>query len=36
MIEVERSTTVPDGWGFRVRVSEADGQTRHQVALGRT
>ena len=35
MIEVERSATVPDGWGFTVRVKEADGQTEHEVTLGR-
>jgi hypothetical protein len=35
MIEVERSSTVPDGWAFSVRVVEADGQTEHRVTVAR-
>ncbi len=35
MIVVERTATVPDGWGFDVRVSEADGQTEHHVTVAR-
>ncbi len=33
MIEVERSSCVPDGWAFSVRVVEPDGQTEHRVTL---
>jgi hypothetical protein len=35
MIEVEQTSVVPDGWGFHVRVTDAAGQTEHQVTLSR-
>jgi len=35
VIDVERTSTVPDGWAFLVRVSEADGQTEHRVTVAR-
>jgi len=33
VIEVEQMSTVPDGWGFVVRVADADGQTEHRVTV---
>ncbi len=35
LIEVERTSTVPDGWAFTVRVIEANGQTEHRVTVAR-
>ena len=35
MIKVERTSTVPDGWGFRVSVIEGQGETEHRVTVSR-
>ncbi|HLG72595.1 MAG TPA: hypothetical protein VK009_19430 [Chloroflexota bacterium] len=34
-VHVERTSTVPDGWDFLVRVRERDGETHHRVTLAR-
>ena len=35
MIEVERASTVPEGWTFTVWVVEANGRTEHRVTVAR-
>ena len=36
LIQLERTSTVPGGWAFSVRVAEADGQTEHRVIAERS
>jgi len=36
MIEVERTSAVPDGWAFAVRVVADDSHTEHRVTVART
>lgn len=35
MVEVERISELPDGWGFRVQVSDAGSQAEYQVTTAR-